>query len=323
MVELDFKDIDWLHIRQALSLSLLKNRAVAVRHGAAFLEGSPEYQPLFNDLALAVAAIGAGRLTLEGDDIIYEPLLLPPGRYRLDTGPRSSAVELLLFLMPALHHGDFRSVLRLSGVTHSVLSYPTTFVKQTLLTVLERLGFYGSLTLKRFGFYGSGGGSMESRIYPQEPGHSPAFAGEHNRSVSGVRIFISRLDARLAELEKRLLSVELELDTGRISIIEVQDSDGIGNSVQVFVDCGGLPVVLFREMNLYGEGEGIIMSENDLRAQLAGLALETRELIMGETLPGRLMREIYPYLILTGNDGGLGGQACQGTITGDLCGRFL
>ena len=294
---LDYTAPDWLLIRQALSLALLRSRPVAITHGGAFLEGAPAYRPLFEDAARTLSGTGAGRLAVEGESIVYEPGALSPGRFRIESGAFSSAVELLLLLAPALLHGGFRSVLECAGVTHSPYSCPTAYLREDLLARLERLGFCGSLALKRFGFYGSGGGVMESRLYPREPasGAAPVTGGPGR--VTGARIFIARLSTELAEQEKLMLADRLGLDPGRISIIEVMDANGAGNSIQVFAESGGIQSVMFREMRIYDESGGIVFSEEVLSGGIDGLTAETEALVHDGILPERTVRELIPYLV--------------------------
>lgn len=318
---IDFPNPDWILIRQALSLSLLKNVPITIGGGAAFIDGNPDFRPILEDMARMTEELGAGRLTTEAESIIFEPRPLLPGTFRFDSGHLSSAVELLLFLMPALFHVDFRSVLELGGVTHSPLSCPTAFVKETLLAALEQMGLYGSLTLRRFGFHGSGGGAMESRIYPREKRSGKPWGGDEAPALTGIKIFISRLDTGLAEIEKGIIAEKIGMDATRIAIIEVMDSDGPGNGVQVVASCRGLPVVLFREMNLYnGKGE-LAFSEETLRVEIAGLAGETRLLLEG-TLPDRAVRELYPYRVLSGG-AAPAGETPGAAMTRELCGKLL
>lgn len=298
MLSITIPDPDWVIIRQALSLALVRSQPITIGEGAAFFDAHREYRPLFEDLTRFAAEIGAGRPVLADGTILYEPRPVSPRRTHFGTGPHSSAVELLLFLMPALFHADFRSILEFSGVTHSPLSTPTAFVKETLLGALERLGFYGSVTLKRFGFYGSGGGAMEARVYPRESA-PPAPSAGGRVSLAGAKIFISRLDTGLAELEKSMIAERVGIEPGRIGIIEVLESDGAGNGIQVYAESGGLPIVISREMRLFSETGEIILNEEALRAEIEAVAGEVRSLRAG-TLPERFARELLPYYMLCG-----------------------
>ncbi len=322
MIVIDFPDPDWIIIRQALSLALLKKAPITIGGGAAFIEGCPEYQPVFDDMARMADEFGAGRLMTDAGSIIYEPRPILPGTSRFDSGHISSATELLLFLMPALFHGNFRSILELGGVTHSPLSSPTAFIKESLLAALERMGLYGSLTLQRFGFHGSGGGAMESRLYPREERRGKLFNNDNAPALGGVKIFISRLDTGLAEIEKGMIAESLGLDAKRIAIIEVMESNGSGNGIQVFASFRGEPVVLFWEMRLYDSKGELVFSEETLRDGIEELAGETHRLMKG-TLPERIVRELLPYCVITGSEPPPAGESPGAAMTRELCGILL
>ncbi|HNW28176.1 MAG TPA: RNA 3'-terminal phosphate cyclase [Spirochaetota bacterium] len=322
METIDFPNPDWLVIRQALSLALMKTTPITIGRGAAFIEEHPEYRPIFDDMIRMTGESGSGLLASEGGSIIFKPSPLAPGKFRFDTGHVSSAVEMLLFLMPSLFNGNFRSVLDLGGVTHSPHSCPTAFVKESLLTALERMGLYGSLTLRRFGFHGSGGGDMESRIYPRETRSDGLFTAGEAPAITGARIFISRLDTALAELEKGLIAEKTGVDAGSVAIIEIMESDGPGNGIQVFASLHGMPVVIFKEMMLYNSRGELAFSEKDLHEGIDGLAGETRRLMEG-VLPERLVRELIPYCVLGGSESPPAGESAGVSMTRKLCGMML
>jgi RNA 3'-terminal phosphate cyclase len=264
----------------------------------------------------------AGTISINANSILFDPRPLGPGTFRFESDHLSSAVELLLFMMPALFQGDFRSILELGGVTHSPFSFPTAFIKETVLAALEQVGLYGSLTLRRFGFYGSGGGSMESRLYPREKVPGTVFSGTAGPSISGAKIFISRLDTGLAELEKGMIAERLGIGADRIAIIEVMESDGPGNGIQVFASHRGTPVVLFREMRLYNEKGGLGFTEETLGGVITDLAGEARSLMDGR-LPEPVFREVLPYCAMTGTEPPGFGESAGAAMTRELCARLL
>ena len=283
------------------------------------MTGNPDYRPIYDDIVQMTGEFNLGRLSTEGEAICFEPRPVTPGTLRYGSGHRSSAMELLLFMMPALFHCDFRTKLELGGVTHSPFSCPTSFVKEALLSALEQIGLYGSLMLQRFGFHGSGGGSIEARIYPREERRGKISEGRGSQpEIAGVKIIISHLDTSLAEIEKELIAKAIGIDAGRISIIEVMESDGPGNGVQVFTTINGLPAVLSREMLLYNTDGELSFSEESLRGEIAGLAQEVKRLMDGMP-PERLVRELYPYWVLTGTGPASAGESPGIAKTRELC----
>jgi hypothetical protein len=321
MVDINYSDTDWIVIRQSLSLALASGRSVSIGGAAAFLGEGSDYRPILDDIARILPAIGAGRIRIEGDTIIFDPENLAAGKYDIETGPLSSATEPILLLMPALFNRDFRSIITASGVTHSHLSCPSAFIKETVLAGLEKLGLYGSLMLRRFGFYGTGGGSMEARIYPRESG-AEAMAGSGRPALLGAKIFISHVDASLAEMEKSMLAGLPGFDQVRIAIIEVMESNGAGNSIQVFGECSGMTVVLFRDMRLYNLSGEFIFSEDALRGAIDGLAADARSFLEG-SLPERIIRELYPYRVMAGKTPQPGVETRGIEMTRGLCEKLL
>jgi len=300
MKTIELKSPSWRHIRIALSLALLKREPVIIKGAYEFIEKNYDFVPLYNDLKRLAFDIGAGMLSDSGSDIVFNPESVLYGTFNFETDKFSAISEVELFLMPSLFYSEFRSVINYSGVTHCHLSYPTTFLKETLFSFLEKTGHYASLNLKRFGFYGSGGGSAVSRIYPAEPvkcGNLFSFAGPE---IEGVRIFMANME--MAGREKEFIVKNLGLDENKIQIMEIVDADGYGNSIHVYVKCGDVNVILFRDMELYNSAGDFVFEESKYYTTLTGLLQETERLVKIKKLPEQLADEILPYLILSGSE---------------------
>lgn len=302
MLEISLNNIDWLAIRQALSLALLKGIDIRVAGGNCFLESNAEYKPLFVDMKRVTGELGVGELNRETDSIIYYPAPIRYGTFNIKAGKYSSLVELVLFLLPSLFYQEFRSVLNLSGVSHSSISYPSSFVKETLFYILEKTGHYASMALKRFGFHGSGGGKIETRVYPAEPEKNDKIFIPDDRRISGAKIFLSGLKLDIAEKEKKIICRELNLPEKNIGILNVIDSNGYGNSVQVFTNSGDLTVVFSREMNMYNDSGNFTLDEEKCINDLSELIAEINIFIKGNDFPDYILREAFPYLCLSGSN---------------------
>lgn len=285
-----------------LSLSLLKREPVQVRNGFGFIEKNYDLMPLYSDLKRLVFETGCGIINESGDDILFNPEGLAHGTYSFDTDMYSSVSEMELFLMPPLFYSGFRSVIRYTGVTHSHLSYPTTFLKETLFSFLEITGHYASLNLRRFGFYGSGGGSAESRIYPAEPKKCGSLINFTGPAIEGVRIFMARMNMEMAGREKEFIIKNTGVDESRVQIMEIVDADGYGNAIHVYVKCGGINVILSRDMEMYNSAGDFVFDEGRYYTTLTGLVRETERLVKSNLLPDYLKDEILPYLFLSGSE---------------------
>jgi len=280
----------------------MKREPVLIKNGFEFIEKNYDLVPLFNDLKKTVFETSAGMLADSGDDILFNPEGLLYGTYNFDTDKFSSISEIEFFLLPSLFYNDFRSVINYTGVTHCHLSCPTTFLKETLFAFLEKTGHYASLNLKRFGFYGSGGGLAESRIYPAEPvkcGNLFSFDGPR---IEGVRIFMAKMNMDMAGREKEFIIKNAGIAEDRVQLMEIVDADGYGNSIHVYVKCGDINVILFRDMEIYNSAGDFIFDENMYYTTLTGLLQETERLVKLKTLPACLADEVLPYLFLSGSE---------------------
>ena len=302
MKEIVFEKPAWQILRQTLSLSLLKCEPVRIKAGAEFIRSSFDLIPLFDDLKDAVSAVGAGFLDYDSGDVVYLPESPGFGTFNIDSGKYSSVSEIQLFLMPALFSNQFRSVINYTGVTHSHISYPTTFIKETLLAFLEKTGHYGSMNLKRFGFYGSGGGVAESRIYPAEVKCCGDIFSFSDRAVEGVKIFVSRMSKEMAAREKDFILKNLDVDEQRITIMEILDSDGYGNSIQIYFRCGDIFFIMSRDMEMYNSAGDFVFDENISYRALSALADECRRFLSGSYFPEQTAREVIPYLFMSGSN---------------------
>jgi len=182
------------------------------------------------------------------------------------------------------------------------LSCPTTFLKETLFAFLESTGHYASLNLKRFGFYGSGGGGAESRIYPAEPKKCGNLFSFAECGIEGVRIFLAKMNMEMAGREKEFIIKSTGVDEKKVQIMEIVDADGYGNAIHVYVKCGGVNVILSRDMEMYNSAGDFVFDENRYYTTLAGLVQETERLVKLKSLPRYLIDEVMPYLFLSGSE---------------------
>ena len=301
MKEIELKNPQWRYVRMILSLALMRKEPVIVKNGFDFIENNYDLIPLYNDLKRLVYETGTGMLGDSGSDIIFNPEGVFYGTYNFDTDKFSSISEIELFLLPSLFNCEFRSVICFRGVTHSHLSYPTTFLKETLFSFMEFTGHYASMNLKRFGFYGSGGGSVESRVYPVETGDRGDVFITCEKKIEGVRIFIAKMNMEIAAREKDFVIKNTGIDENRVQIMEIVDADGYGNSIQIYVRCGNVTVILSRDMEIYNSAGDFIFDEEKYYLTLSGLMRETEKLIKLNKFPDYLTDELLPYLIMNGS----------------------
>lgn len=302
MIAVSLPHPDWVLIRQALSLSLASGRECRIKGGLAFINRNQPFSAFLSDFEELFQKCQFGRFATEGDDVLFYPKPVRFGNFTIQINPYSSAIELLLLLMPTLFRQEFRSRLHLSGVTHSPLSFGTSWMKESFLASLERLGLYASCTLRRFGFYASGGGFIEAKVYPAEAKNAPeTCTASDEAKLTGARIYIAHLDSSIAIREKDFLREALGLEEGNAGILEIRDCDGAWNHAEIYYLAKGLPAVLSEAVPVYDFYGKFIFSENAIIPAMGKLAAKTRTLLEKASLPEALEREIALYRVMTGN----------------------
>ena len=294
IIELD--TYNWRYIRLALSLSLLKRENLVIKRGFEFLEKNYDLLHLFNSFKKILFDAGAGIIGSSGEDIIFNPESLPQGLYNFDCDEYLPISEIELFLMPSLFHSNYRSVINYRGVTHSHLSYPTTVIKTTLFDLLERLGYYGSFNLKRFGFYGSGGGIAESKIYPAETKRCGDLFAFNECRIEGVKIFMAKMNMDMAKSEKEFIVKNIGIDENCVQIMEIVDADGFGNSIQAYIMCNGVNVILSKDMDIYNSAGDFIFDESKYYSALSGFVQDAGSI---KKIPQCYAEEMLPYMLMT------------------------
>lgn len=301
MKEIEFKNLTWQRLRLALSLALMQGEPLLVKNGCSFIEKNFDFHPLYETVKRFIFETGCGMLADSGDDLQFLPEGLMYGVFDIDTGSFTPLAEIELLLMPALFKQEFRSVINYSGVTHSHLSYPTSFLKESLFALLEKMGFYASMNLKRFGFYGSGGGSSESRIYPAEIKTCTDVLSFSGKRIEGARVFMAGMNMDMAKKEKEFLSRSLHLDENKVQIMEIVDADGMGNSIQVYVECGGMHMIVSRDMEVFNSAGDIVFDEAKYYSSISALVSETERFIKTDYIPTGITAELIPYMLISGS----------------------
>jgi hypothetical protein len=109
------------------------------------------------------------------------------------------------------------------------------------------------------------------------------------------------MNMEMAAREKDFVVKNTGIDGNSVQIMEVVDADGYGNSIQVYVKCGNLSVILSRDMEIYNSAGDFIFDEEKYYMTLSGLMKETDKLIRFNKLPDYLIDELLPYLFMNGS----------------------
>jgi RNA 3'-terminal phosphate cyclase len=301
MVEIAPHRIDHALLRQILSVSLAAGEPVLVRGGTSFVNSTPAVQPLISDWERFIDAHKLGAFDIAGHDLSFTPGAVRHGSFRFQTNPYSSAVELVLLLAPALFLCPYRSALAIEGVTHASHSFATDFVRETLFSFLESMGFYASLSLKRFGFYGTGRGEIESRIFPAQMRPSGCLLPGGTPRVTGARVFFSRYRSSLAHRQKDILAQSLGLGGDAVGIVEIMNAAGSGNAMHAVLDWGGTQVILAHVADAFAFDGTHAADEESLCDAARAFGAYVHGCSGSGMFPAAAVRELVPYALMSGS----------------------
>ncbi len=322
MVDLSLPHIDALGLRHAVSLSLLSGKPFRLHAGYERITKDKILLGLLSGWEDALSSIGAGSFESRGDDLIFTPSRISGGNYSFTEESPSSIIETALLLMPALFHQGRRSSISIEGITHAEGFHSTDFVRETLLGLLELMGFYAHFSLKRFGFAGSGGGRVESRVYPAEARRTLLSIPSSGVSITGARVYFAKLDTDLAMAQREVLARELSISPEAVGIVNIQNSRGPGFFMQAWMRCGSLGYVASRALDFPGGEMAPGPGEEAILRAIRGLSGECASYTRDGLLPVFLARELAPYCIMSGNEPPRGtDDAVRETLS--VCGLFL
>ncbi|HET8575646.1 MAG TPA: RNA 3'-terminal phosphate cyclase [Methylomirabilota bacterium] len=231
-------------LRTALALSVALRRPVALS-GIRARRPKPGLQPQHLTAVRALATISDAQVSgdaLDSTELTFAPRAVRGGDYRFDVGAiRGSAgsVSLLVqaLLLP-LALAREPSHLRLVGGTHAPWSPPVHYLSGVLLPALEHVGLDAEVTLHRWGWYPRGGGEVEVRIEPGDPGVSwRGLRWETPPSRPGVLGIsaVSRLPREIAERQRRQALTRLHSRGLVADIALVEDTQALDRGTFLFL----------------------------------------------------------------------------------------
>jgi len=220
-------------------------------------------------------------------ELFFAPVEIKGGKYEIDIGTAGSITLLLQSLMPALPFAKEKVELTVRGGTDVAWSPTIDYLQHVTLRALERLGYAGSVTLKKRGYYPRGGGEVSAVFEPCK------LRGFHFRKEGEDRItgishasnLPAHVPARQAEAAESLL-----LEAGYGSRINVQSLEllSTGSGITLWSGyCGGSAL---GERGLPAEKVGRRAAE-EIVSELSSKA----------SVDLHLADQLIPYMALAGN----------------------
>lgn len=222
-------------LRTTLGLSLVTGTPVRIENIRARRD-KPGLRPQHSTCVTAAARVGAahvvgnavGSRTLE-----FEPSGVHPGVHHFDIGTAGASCLVLQTILPALMLADAPSRVVIEGGTYNTRAASVGFLEKTFLPVLARFGPTVSMRVERHGFYPAGGGRVVFEIQPVEALTPFELLARGEKRDVKARAIVARLPRHVAEREAEGMSKALSLGAGDVDIVELTDTRGPGNAVEI------------------------------------------------------------------------------------------
>ncbi len=225
-------------LRTALALSLATKqpfRAVKLRAKRA----KPGL--MRQHLTAVQAAMEIGRARVIGAEIgsstlEFYPREVAAGEYRFSVGTAGSATLVLQTVLPALMIANGPSSIVLEGGTHNPLAPTFDFLARVYLPLLSKMGVHTSAAIERPGFYPAGGGKFRIDVTPVKKFARLDLIDRGEVRARRATAMFAQLPFEIARRELEVVREQMKLEADECSPVEVKQSHGPGNVVQVEIE---------------------------------------------------------------------------------------
>jgi RNA 3'-terminal phosphate cyclase (ATP) len=237
MLEIEGKEGGGQLLRTALSLSLCTGEAFRMEHIRA-KRSRPGLMRQHLTAVQAAREVGdaavhgaePGAMTLE-----FIPGTVRGGEYRWSIGTAGSTTLVLQTILPALWLAGVDARVHLEGGTHNPLAPSATFLAESFLPLMRRMGLSAELKLERHGFYPAGGGALTLDMVAGTspvPLHLGARGDVQEMSATAL---MSSIPGRIGERELDVIARRLSIVAEHRHIRQAVGSPGPGNALMVRV----------------------------------------------------------------------------------------
>jgi RNA 3'-terminal phosphate cyclase (ATP) len=232
MLEIEGKEGGGQLLRTALSLSLCTGEAFRMEHIRA-KRSRPGLMRQHLTAVQAAREVGdaavhgaePGAMTLE-----FIPGTVRGGEYRWSIGTAGSTTLVLQTILPALWLAGVDARVHLEGGTHNPLAPSATFLAESFLPLMRRMGLSAELKLERHGFYPAGGGALTLDMVAGTspvPLHLGARGDVQEMSATAL---MSSIPGRIGERELDVIARRLSIVAEHRHIRQAVGSPGPGNA---------------------------------------------------------------------------------------------
>ncbi len=224
-------------LRTALALAVCTQQSFHITRIRAGRK-KPGLQPQHLAAVNAAAKISNAQVrgaTKGSGELEFTPHTVRAGHYHFDIGTAGSTTLVLETILPALALADKRSTLTLQGGTHNPFAPPFTFIKETFIPLINRMGPVISTTLERPGFAPRGGGKLHFTVEPVTQLQPLQLSERGAIRQQYADILIANLPAHIAERELAVIRNVLAYPAKHLHIHVNNKTIGPGNAVSIII----------------------------------------------------------------------------------------
>jgi len=229
-------------LRTALTLSILTNKNIELINIRA---GRNKSGLLRQHLTAVLAAQEVCDAVVEGVElratsIRFSPRKVKAGHFNFAIGSAGSTVLVCQTILPVLALATKGSTVVFEGGTHNGMSPSLSFLEQSFLPILKRMGVSCSIKTSALGFYPAGGGKWQITIAPTEklkPVHLTASGCDfsENKNNCCITALVSLLPEKIGLREVKAAQKILNWHDVPNNVQQVI-TPGPGNSFQLSVN---------------------------------------------------------------------------------------
>jgi hypothetical protein len=112
---------------------------------------------------------------------------------------------------------------------------------------------------------------------------------------------MAKMNMDMAKSEKEFIVKNIGIDENCVQIMEVVDADGFGNSIQAYIMCNGINVILSKDMDIYNSAGDFIFDESKYYSALSGFVQDAGAIFRSKKIPQCYAEEMLPYMLMTGS----------------------
>lgn len=227
-------------LRASLALSLATGKPFTIEN---IRGGRPKPGLLRQHFAAVNAAAEVGGAETVGVEmgssrIEFHPSEVRGGDYTFSIGSAGSTTLVMQTILPALVLADEPSHVTVEGGTHNPAAPSATFIEATFLPSMRAMGANIGFDLDRMGFMPAGGGKISFSVHPPEKWKRIDLTEEISHAIVNAKAYVSQIPASVGNRELRVLVDALDIPDESTEIVEVADSIGPGNALEVAVASG-------------------------------------------------------------------------------------